>query len=247
MSLHIIIIGATSGIAQAVARRYAVEQAALFLVARDADKLDMVAADLRARGASTVHTYTMDATDYARLDDMCHTAWGCMDHVDVVLIAHGTLPDQKRAQADVHYGIREFRVNGESVIAAMAVLGQRLQTQGRGVLAVIGSVAGDRGRGSNYLYGSAKAAVDAFASGLRARLFKAGVHVLTIKPGFVATPMTAGLDLPARLTAQPDKVAQDIVRAVARKQDVLYTPGFWRLIMLIIRLVPNPIFKRSRM
>lgn len=247
MSLHIVIVGATSGIAQAVARRYATEQAALFLVARDAEKLTLVASDMKARGASAVHTFCMDATDYERLNEMCDTAWSTLDHVDVALVAHGTLPDQRRAQAEFDYSIRQFRVNGESAIACMAVLGQRCQVQGRGVLAVIGSVAGDRGRGSNYLYGAAKAAVDAFASGLRARLFKAGVHVLTIKPGFVATPMTAGLDLPPRLTAQPDRVAADIVRAIARKQDVLYTPGFWRLIMTIIRLVPNPIFKRSKL
>ncbi|OZI62974.1 SDR family oxidoreductase [Bordetella genomosp. 11] len=247
MSLHIVIFGATSGIAQAVARRYATEQAALFLVARDSEKLALVSADLKARGASQVHAFSMDATDYARLDELCDSAWSSLHHVDVVLIAHGTLPDQKRTQTDLDYGVHEFRVNGESAIACMTVLGRRLQEQGRGVLAVIGSVAGDRGRGSNYLYGAAKAAVDAFASGLRARLFKAGVHVLTIKPGFVATPMTAGLDLPPRLTAQPDEVAGDIIRAISRRKDMLYTPGFWRLIMAIIRLVPNFIFKRSKL
>ncbi|CAM3365201.1 Decaprenylphosphoryl-2-keto-beta-D-erythro-pentose reductase [Bordetella sputigena] len=247
MSVHIVIVGATSAIAQAVARRYAADQAALFLVARDADKLALVAVDLGARGASRVHTFVMDASDYSRLDELCSTAWSDLGHVDVVLIAHGTLPDQRRTQTDLPYGIQEFRINGESAIACMSVLGERLKSQGRGVLAVIGSVAGDRGRGSNYLYGSAKAAVDAFASGLRARLFKTGVHVLTIKPGFVATPMTAGLDLPARLTAQSDQVAADIVRAVSARRDVLYTPWFWRFIMGIIRLVPNAIFKRSKL
>ncbi len=126
-------------------------------------------------------------------------------------------------------------------------MAKRFEEQGRGVLAVIGSVAGDRGRGSNYLYGAAKAALDAYASGLRARMFKAGVHVLTIKPGFVATPMTANLDLPARMTAQPERVAEDIVRAVAHKRDILYTPGFWRLIMIIIKFVPTALFKRSNL
>ena len=247
MSLHIVIIGATSGIAQAVARRYATEQASLFLVARDPEKLAQVSADLKARGASAVYTFSMDATEYSRLNELCDGAWSALHHVDVVLIAHGTLPDQKRTQTDLDYGLREFRVNGESAIACLTILGQRLQAQGRGVLAVIGSVAGDRGRGSNYLYGAAKAAVDAFASGMRARLFKAGVHVLTIKPGFVATPMTANLDLPVRLTAQPDQVAADIVRAISRRKDVLYTPGFWRLIMTIIRMVPNFLFKRSKL
>ncbi|ALM85289.1 SDR family oxidoreductase [Bordetella sp. N] len=247
MSLNILILGATSGIAQAVGRRYAGEQASFFLVARDQAKLDMVAADLRGRGALAVHTFAADALDYAALDRMCATAWSTFQTLDVALIAHGTLPDQDRAQEDLDYAIHEFRANGESAIAAMGLMARRFEEQGRGVLAVIGSVAGDRGRGSNYLYGSAKAALDAYASGLRARLFKAGVHVLTIKPGFVATPMTANLDLPARLTAQPERVAEDIVRAVARRKDMLYTPGFWRLIMTIIKLVPNAIFKRSNL
>ena len=247
MSLNILILGATSGIAQAVARRYASEQASLFLVARDPAKLQMVAADLRARGATRVETHQADAMDYAALQAMCSAAWQALPPIDAALIAHGTLPDQERAQDDLDYAVREFRANGESAIAAMAIMARHFEAQGRGVLAVIGSVAGDRGRGSNYVYGAAKAAVDAYASGLRARLFKAGVHVLTIKPGFVATPMTAHLDLPARLTVQPERVADDIVNAIGRKRDVLYTPGFWRLIMTVIKLVPGALFKRSNL
>lgn len=247
MSLNILILGATSGIAQAVGRRYAIEQASFFLVARDQAKLDMVAADLRGRGAVQVHTLSADALNYGALESMCTSAWSAFRVVDVALIAHGTLPDQDRAQEDLDYAVNEFRANGESAIVAMGLLAKRFEVQGRGVLAVIGSVAGDRGRGSNYLYGAAKAALDAYASGLRARMFKAGVHVLTIKPGFVATPMTANLDLPAKLTVQPERVAEDIVRAVARRRDVLYTPWFWRHIMTIIKLVPSALLKRSNL
>ncbi|ARP84100.1 short-chain dehydrogenase [Bordetella genomosp. 8] len=247
MSLNIVIVGATSAIAQAVARRYAREQASFFLVARDRQKLDLVASDLQARGAARVQTYCMDATDYAGIEAMCMAAWQALPPVDVALVAHGTLPDQARTETDWEYALKEFRTNGESAIAFLGALANRFESQGRGVLAIIGSVAGDRGRGSNYLYGAAKAAIDAYASGLRARMFKVGVHVLTIKPGFVATPMTAGLDLPAKLTAQPDKVAADIVRAIARRKDVLYTPGFWRLIMTVIRSLPSFILKRSNL
>jgi decaprenylphospho-beta-D-erythro-pentofuranosid-2-ulose 2-reductase len=132
------------------------------------------------------------------------------------------------------------------VIACLTVLAARFESQGGGVIAVIGSVAGDRGRASNYLYGAAKAAVDTFASGLRGRLYKHGVHVLTIKPGFVDTPMTKGLPLPQALVVPAGKVATDIVRAIEKKRDVIYTPWFWRLIMLVILHIPNVLFKRVR-
>ncbi len=241
---NILIIGATSGIAEAVARRYAAQGARFVLVARQSDKLEVIAADLRARGATGTSLELWDANDVAALPAVIDRAWQALSQVDMALIAHGTLPDQARAERDMPYAIEHFRLNGESAIACMLGLGARFEAQGSGVLAVIGSVAGDRGRGSNYLYGAAKAAVDACASGLRARLFKKGVHVLTIKPGFVATPMTAGLDLPAKLTVTPDRVAGDIQKAVESRKDVLYTPWFWTLIMQIIRLIPGRIFKR---
>ena len=244
MTQNILIVGATSGIAEAVARRYAVEGHRFFLVARNAAKLDMVANDLIARGASKVNTFVMDANDLETLPKMLNEAWAALAQVDIALIAHGTLPDQKRAETDIAYAVAEFRTNGESVIACLAGLVTRFESQRKGIIAVIGSVAGDRGRASNYLYGAAKAAVDVYASGLRGRLFKAGVHVLTIKPGFVATPMTADLNLPAMLIVSPEKVAKDIQNAISKQKDILYTPGFWALIMLVIRLIPRPIFKR---
>lgn len=241
---NILIIGATSGIAEAVARRYAAENARFALVARQADKLDVIAGDLVARGAAGAGFEIWDANDVSKLPSVIDRAWQSLGRVDVALIAHGTLPDQQRAEHDMVYAVEQFRLNGESAVACMLGLAARFETQGDGVLAVIGSVAGDRGRGSNYLYGSAKAAVDACASGLRARLFKKGVHLLTIKPGFVATPMTAGLNLPAKLTVAPDHVAHDIQKAIEARKDVLYTPWFWTLIMLIIRLIPGKLFKR---
>lgn len=243
----ILIIGATSGMAEAVARRYAADGVSFALVARDLDKLAVIRTDLQARGANEVSTLAWDARDVSALPDVVAAAWDALGAVDLALVAHGTLPDQLRAEADLDYAIEHYRVNGESAIACMLSLAARFEVQGRGVLAVIGSVAGDRGRGSNYLYGAAKASVDAFASGLRARLFKKGVHVMTIKPGFVATPMTAGLNLPAKLTVGPDRVAADIQKAVAAKRDVLYTPWFWSLIMHVIRAVPGPVFKRSKL
>lgn len=247
MNQNILIIGATSGIAEAVARRYAEQGARLFLVARNSNKLRGVCTDLVARGAKDAQSFVMNANDSDRIPQMLDSAWTAFGTIDVALVAHGTLPDQLRTETDIPYAIAEFRTNAESVIACLAGLAGRFEPQGRGVIAVIGSVAGDRGRASNYLYGAAKAAIDTYASGLRARLFKRGVHVLTIKPGFVATSMTADLNLPERLTATPESVARDIQRAISKRSDVLYTPRFWNWIMLIIRWIPSVIFKRMKL
>ncbi|CAN5250875.1 SDR family oxidoreductase [soil metagenome] len=244
MSLNILIIGATSGIAQAVAQRYALQQAKLFLVARNAEKLDIVTADLLVRGAAAVDSFVMDANNVELLPAMLDNAWKAFGAMDIALIAHGTLPDQKRTETDMLYTIGEFRNNAESVIVCLAAIAQRFELQGKGVIAVISSVAGDRGRASNYLYGAAKAAINAYTSGLRMRLFKKGVHVLTTKPGFVATAMTANLDLPVKLTATAETVAKDICKAIGRRSNVLYTPSFWKMIMLLVRVLPTPIFKR---
>lgn len=247
MNQNILIIGATSGIAEAVARRYTEQGARLFLVARNGEKLQAISTDLAARGAKDVQTFVMDANDSDLIPRMVDAAWQAFGTIDVALVAHGTLPDQQRSETDITYAIAEFRTNAESVIACVAALAQRFDPQGKGVIAVIGSVAGDRGRASNYLYGAAKAAIDTYTSGLRASLFKNGVHVLIIKPGFVATPMTANLNLPARLTANPDSVARDIQQAITKRKDVLYTPWFWKWIMLIIRWLPIAIFKRTKL
>jgi decaprenylphospho-beta-D-erythro-pentofuranosid-2-ulose 2-reductase len=247
MTQAILIVGATSGIAQAFARRFAQRGARFFLVARDSAKVESVAADLRARGARAVNIFVMDANDTGRLDLMLQNAWQALERVDFALVAHGTLPDATRASVDRAYLVQQFRTNAESVIVCLAGLAQRFQSQGSGVLGVIGSVAGDRGRASNYAYGAAKAAVHAFASGLRAQLFRHGVHVVTIKPGFVATQMTAHLDLPARLTAQPDTVAARIESAMESRRNVVYTPGFWWVVMAIIRSLPEALFKRFRL
>lgn len=247
MNQNILIIGAASGIAEAVARRYAEQGARFFLVARNSEKLQAISTDLAARGAKDVQTFVMDANDSDLIPRMVDAAWKAFDTIDVALVAHGTLPDQQRAETDIPYAIAEFRTNAESVIACLVGLARRFEPQGKGVIAVMGSVAGDRGRASNYLYGAAKAAIDTYASGLRARLFKNGVHVLTIKPGFVATSMTADLNLPERLTATPESVARDIQRAITKRRDVLYTPWFWNWIMLMIRWIPAVFFKRMKL
>jgi decaprenylphospho-beta-D-erythro-pentofuranosid-2-ulose 2-reductase len=242
---NIVIIGATSAIAIACAREWAAKGARFFLVARNSERLDQVAADLAARGAAFVVTHRLDIDqidEHAAMLTRCVTE---LVSLDIVLVAPGTLPDQKACETDAAVAVREFNTNAVSLIALLTPLANTLEAQRHGALAVISSVAGDRGRPSNYLYGSAKAALSAFLEGLRARLFKAGVSVLTIKPGFVATPMTAGLPLPGPLVATPEKVARDIVRGIDGKKNVLYTPWFWWGVMAIIRNVPQFLFKRA--
>jgi len=242
---RVLIIGASSAIASACAREWAAQGAEFFLVARSAQKLEQAKADLTARGAKSVSVYNMDATDFSAHGPMLENCMTAMGQIDIALIAHGTLPDQKVCERDVSVALQEFSNNGTSVIGLLTVLANQLERQRCGTLAVISSVAGDRGRPSNYLYGTAKAAVSTFCEGLRARMFKVGVHVITIKPGFVDTPMTRGLGLPAALVAQPEQVAKLILKGIDRQRSTLYVPGFWRFIMLIIKSVPDFIFKRT--
>lgn len=241
---RVLIIGATSAIATACARLWAAQGAEFFLVARSTEKLAQTAADLTGRGAKAVSVHQMDATDTAAHPLMLAQCMSALGQIDIALIAHGTLPDQKACEQSVEVALAEFANNGTSVIALLTLLANQFETQRCGSLAVISSVAGDRGRPSNYLYGTAKAAVSTFCEGLRARLFKVGVHLVTIKPGFVDTPMTKGLPLPGPLVAKPEQVAERIVKGIENKANTLYTPGFWALIMLIIRCIPQFVFKR---
>ncbi|MBP8771432.1 MAG: SDR family oxidoreductase [Thiopseudomonas sp.] len=241
---RILVIGATSAIATACCRLWAEQGHEFFLVARDAEKLQQTAQDLEARGAKSVNSFTMDVLDTPQHALMLQQCISTHRQIDIALVAHGTLPDQAACEQDAELALQEFSINGSSVISLLSLLAEQFTLQRCGSLAVISSVAGDRGRPSNYLYGSAKAAVSAFCEGLHARLFKIGVHVITIKPGFVDTPMTQGLTLPKVLVVPPEYVAKQIVSAINNKKAVLYTPRFWALIMLIIRSIPNFIFKR---
>ena len=243
MSKRILIIGATSAIAEAAARQWAARGDALFLVGRKRQKLDDIAADLKVRGAANAGVFEMDATDAAMHPSMLEAAVTALGGLDVALIAHGTLPDQKACEASVAMMLAEIDNNGLSVVALCTLLGNHFEAQGSGSIAVISSVAGDRGRQSNYVYGAAKGMVTRYLQGLRNRLAKKNVQVLTIKPGFVDTPMNAAFSKGA-LWAQPGDVARGIVAAIDKGRDEVYLPGFWRLIMLVIRHIPEFVFKK---
>jgi decaprenylphospho-beta-D-erythro-pentofuranosid-2-ulose 2-reductase len=243
----ILVMGAASAIAEAAARMFAQRGDALFLVGRKADVLESMAADLRVRGAKGVGLHVMDANDFSGHETMLNLAETAMGGLDVVLIAHGTLGDQKASEASVDVTLRELNTNGVSVVALLTLIANRFEQRRAGTIVVISSVAGDRGRQSNYVYGSAKALVTAFTSGLRQRLFPLGIPVITIKPGFVDTPMTAAFPKGA-LWAKPQQIAAGIVTAVDRgSATALYLPGFWWMIMLIIRSIPETIFRRLKL
>jgi short-subunit dehydrogenase len=242
----ILVIGATSAIAEATARVWSQNGDSLFLVARNRAKLESIATDLQVRGSPKVDIYDMDVNDFNAHLPMLAAAEQALDGLDTVLIAHGTLSDQNACQQSVDATLREINTNALSVIALLTHIANRFEQKQSGTIAVISSVAGDRGRQSNYVYGSAKAMVTTFTSGLRQRLHKSGVSVVTIKPGFVDTPMTAEFKKGA-LWATPEKVAGDIVNACNRKSAIVYTPWFWQGIMLIIKLIPELIFVKLKL
>lgn len=240
---NILIIGATSAIAEACAKRFAAQGHSLFLLARNTERLESLAQDLRVRGAKAVHCATFEANaldGHQALLERVKTELGGLDRV---LIAHGTLGDQRACEQSVELTLQELQTNALSVISLLTVLANHFEQQHHGSIAVISSVAGDRGRQSNYVYGTAKGALSIFLQGLRNRLHKSGVQVLTIKPGFVDTPMTAALPK-GPLWASPEKIAMDIEKAIENKRNVLYTPSFWFLIMAIIKSIPEALFKR---
>jgi decaprenylphospho-beta-D-erythro-pentofuranosid-2-ulose 2-reductase len=242
----ILIIGATSAIAEATARIWAQRGDDLFLVARNQERLNVLTQDLKVRGSSGVHSYCMDANNFEEHLPMLDKAFGILEQIDVVLIAHGTLSNQKECEHSVELTMQEIKTNALSAIALMTHLANRFESQGSGTIAVISSVAGDRGRASNYVYGSAKAMVTAFASGLRQRLYKSGVSVVTIKPGFVDTPMTAEFKK-GLLWVKPSEVAIKISQAIDQLRCEVYTPVFWWAVMKIIKLIPCKIFCKLKL
>ncbi|MDQ3814774.1 MAG: SDR family oxidoreductase [Armatimonadota bacterium] len=242
----VLIIGATSVIAQEVAKRFAAQGDQLFLVARHAERLEAVAVDLRVRGAAKVESLAVDLLEFDRHAEIINRAVEALGGLDTVLIAHGILGDQKAAAQDYQVTERELRINFLSVVSLLTPIANLFEQQKKGTIAVISSVAGDRGRQSNYVYGTAKGALNIFLQGLRNRLYPSGVHVVTIKPGFVDTPMTAHLKK-GPLFASPETVANGIYRAIVKQRNVVYVPWFWSGILGIIKAIPEFVFKRLKL
>jgi short-subunit dehydrogenase len=241
---QIVVLGATSGIALEIQRQLARQGRELLLVARSPQRLSELQADLLARGAQQVLTFAADLSNIQHHADTVDFVRRSFPNYDTVLLAYGTMEDQLDSEAWVQVLLDELNVNFVSAAALLALFAADLEQRRTGCLAAITSVAGDRGRRSNYTYGSAKGALSLFLQGLRARLHPAGVKVITIKPGPVQTPMTDHLPHSASF-APPERVARDIIHAMQhRSPDVLYTPWFWRPIMTVVRHIPETIFKR---
>lgn len=243
MAQRVLIIGAGSDIGRAIAHDFAAAGHPLVLTARRRDELERDAEDLRLRHGVTVETALLDILDDAAVDAL---AAGLEPLPDIAVCVVGLLGDQAVSAGDPAAAELVLRSNFNGPARLLALLANRFEERGSGTLVGISSVAGDRGRATNYVYGAAKAGFTAFLSGLRNRLAAKGVHVVTVKPGFVDTRMTAGMDLPKRLTAQPAEVAAAVRRACTRRSDVIYVRPVWRLVMAIIRAIPEAVFKRMR-
>ena len=240
----VVVLGATSGIALEVERQLARLGCELLLVARSAQRLAELHGDLAVRGAQHVFTYAADLACVQQHAAIFDFARRTFPDFDTVLLAYGSMHDQRDSENSIDILLEELQVNFVSATAILTLFAADLERRRTGCLAAITSVAGDRGRRSNYVYGSAKGALSLFLQGLRSRLHPAGVRVITIKPGPVQTPMTDHLPNAARF-ADPDQVARDIVRALERRSpDVLYTPKVWRYVMKAVQEIPETVFKR---
>jgi short-subunit dehydrogenase len=238
-----LILGAGSDMAVAIARRLAERKYDLILAGRDQALLSDLKADLQIRYGVAVTNTAFDALDYAT-----HKAfYEKTGHPDLTICAFGVLGDQDKGMTDWAEAERILATNYTGAVSILNVVAADYMTRGTGTIVGISSVAGDRGRGSNYLYGSAKAGFSAYLSGLRNRAVKKGVTVITVKPGFAATRMTAHLNLPPALTASPEQVAAAVIKGIDKQKNTVYVKGLWKWMMLIIRLIPENVFKKMNL
>lgn len=241
----LLLIGGTSDIGRATALRYAQEGWRVLLAARNEEEARRNAEDISARTGAEVTTHRLDILEA----DSFQTFLDGLPHLpDTAVCVVGELGDQVRGQSDTAHARMLLRTNFEGPALFLGILAERFLARGSGAIVGVSSVAGDRGRGSNYLYGAAKAGFTAFLSGLRNRLALAGIRVVTIKPGFVRTQMTAGMKLPPLLTAEPDEVGRSIFAAAEKGGgDVIYVRRLWRPVMMVISSIPEPLFKRLKL
>lgn len=241
----LLVVGGTSDIGRAVANAYAAKGWAVTLGARDVDRATKNAGDTQTRhGVDHVTVHPIDILDTASFDAFIDSIG---DLPDTIVCVVGMLGDQPRAQDDRDHATAIIRTNFEGPALLLEAFAARFATRGHGLIVGVSSVAGDRGRASNYVYGASKAGFSAYLSGLRNRLARTNVRIVTVKPGFVRTSMTDGMDLPAALTATPVAVAQRIIALETGTANVVYTLRAWRPIMGIIRALPEPIFKRLKL
>lgn len=242
---NILIFGATSAIAQAVTRELISKEATYLLVGRSAEKLEIVAQDLRTRGAHSVQTHVADFSDLTTHAALMRDCWQTLKNVDLLLLAHGDMPQEGFSQTPEQV-LQTWHLNGTSAISLASQARSYFETQKNGCLCVITSIAGERGRKPTYVYGAAKAGLTVFCQALRQVLAPFGVRVLNIKPGFVDTPMTAHLSK-SPLFASPERIAKTICRAIKNGANRdLTVPWFWVIIMTIIKSIPERLFLKMK-
>lgn len=244
MEENVLILGATSDMAVAIARQLATEGYSITLAARNTERLSALEGDLRVRHKAHVSSVAFDALDFKAHQSFYE---GLPDKPDIVICVFGLLGDQSRAQQDWEHAHEIIDSNYTGAVSILNVVANDFERRKRGVIVGISSVAGERGRQSNYIYGSAKAGFTEYLSGLRNRLYHHGAHVVTVKPGFVKTKMIENLNTPGPLTASPKQVAERISRAVKRRVDVVYVLPIWAVVMVIIKMIPEGIFKRLKL
>lgn len=246
MIKNIFIFGASSAIAQETAKFFCEDKCNFFLVAQDLNKLNIIQKDLMTRGAGSVYIKECDALDYSKHSTIFYEAIKELGEIDTILIAHGTLPENEQIRNKNIEVIKQFEINCNSVISLCSVASEYFEKYQKGTIAVISSVAGERGRQSNFIYGAAKGAVSIYLQGLRNRLFEMGIKVITIKPGMVDTPMTKDFKK-GFLFSSPKKVGKDIYLGIKKGRDIIYTPSYWKYIMFIIKSIPESIFKKLKL
>lgn len=244
MEENVLILGATSDMAVAIARQLAYEGYSITLAARDTERLQALEADLRVRYKVIVSSARFDALDFASHEGFYNAL---AEKPDVVICVFGLLGDQVTAQQSWQHAHRIIDSNFTGAASILNVVANDFERRKKGIIVGISSVAGDRGRQSNYIYGSAKAGFTAYLSGLRNRLFHHGAHVVTVKPGFVKTKMIENLTTPGPLTASPKQVAEKISKAIRTKKDTVYVLSIWALIMFVIKTIPETVFKRLKL
>lgn len=243
----ILVFGAASAIAHETEKLFAMDGAEFYLADIKENRVKAIADDLTARNPKCkTHICEFNALNFDSHKEAFEDAVAKLGDIDIVFIAFGTLPDQSIMQTDNLAAINEFNLNATSIISLSTIAGEYFESKGKGCLTVISSVAGDRGRQSNYLYGAAKGAVSTFLQGLRNRLSQKGIIVLTIKPGMVDSPMTAHLPK-SPLFAKTKDIGKGIYEAIKSEKDIAYLPGYWRLIMFVIKHIPEVIFKKMKL
>jgi decaprenylphospho-beta-D-erythro-pentofuranosid-2-ulose 2-reductase len=240
----ILLLGATSDIGFAIAKQFASQQYDVQLAARNPGQLKPFQSDIQIRYGVNCSTHFFDALDFAS-----HRSFyeGLLPRPDVTVYAIGYMNDNEKVVNDWNESLKTINTNYTGAVSILNIVAADYAAKQKGTIVGISSVAGNRGRQSNYIYGSAKAAFTTYLSGLRNRLFSSHVHVLTVLPGFVYTKMTEHLKLPGLLTARPEEVAKAVYKAVEHRSNVVYIKWFWRWIMFVIGSVPEAIFKKQKL